>query len=133
MGSPWVIPKQHPTKNISSTPTLIFEAQVTSYIDGLFVANQVDNDILFSLYLLREEGEPTPTEAVEYPLVLNKNLAAKESMDWIKDLAFVAEAGDLIFAYSDHNNNLFNTFVSYRKLTELAPIPLFRGTQNDNL
>lgn len=120
MGSPWVIPKQHPTKNISSTPTLIFEAQVTCYIDGLIVANQVDNDILFSLYLLREEGEPTPTEAVEYPLILNKTLSAKESIDWFRDMAFVAEAGDLIFAYSDYTDNLFNTFVSYRKLTELS-------------
>ena len=119
-GSPFVNFRMKPTKEIGSTPTLIFGSQFGCMIDGLIVANQVDTQILFSLYLLREEGTPTPTEAVEYPFVLNKPLTAKESIDWLEAKALFLQPGDTLYAYSDYNENLFNTFVSYRELTELV-------------
>ena len=118
--SPFVNFKLQVTKNIGSTPTLIFGSQFGCMIDGMIFANQVDTQILFSFYLLREEGTPTPTEAVEYPFVLNKPLAAKDSIDWLESKSLFLQPGDTIFAYSDYNDNLFNTFVSYRELTELT-------------
>jgi len=119
---PFVNFKQHPTKEISSTPSLIFGSQFGCIIDGLIISNQTDSTILFSLYLLREEGEPTPVP-VEYPVVSNRTLAAKDSIDIFKECSFTMEPEDTLYAYSDYVDNLFNTFVSYRELNELTPTP----------
>lgn len=116
--APFVIFRQTATKDIGSTPVFVFGSQYACILDGLIISNQVDNDILFSLYLLREEGEPTPLP-VEYPFILNKSLAAKDSLDWLYGKNLTLEAGDTLWAYSDYSDHLFNTMISYRELTEL--------------
>jgi len=109
-----------PTKNIGATPTLIFGSSYACVIAGIIIANQTQNALLFSLYLLREEGTPTPSEAVEYPFNLNMHLESQKSMDWLEGKDLILQAGDTLYAYSDYDGNLFNTFVSYRELTELV-------------
>ncbi len=117
---PFVNFRMKPTKNIGSTPTLIFGSSYACVIAGIIIANQTENALLFSLYLLREEGTPTPSEAVEYPFSLDRHLEAQASLDWLEGKDLILEAGDTLYAYSDYNENLFNTFVSYRELTELG-------------
>lgn len=110
-----------PTKEIGLTPTLIFgNNQYTCIIEGMIVANQVNNQLFFSLSLLREEGMPTPTEAVEYMLTTHQSLEANESIDWMHKKTLILRPGDTLYAYSDYDDNLFNTFVSYQELTELT-------------
>lgn len=110
-----------PTREIGSTPTLIFgNDQYTCIIEGLIVANQVNNQILFSLYLLREDDTVSPPVAVEYMLTTNQPLEANQSMDWMQGKTFILQPGDTLFAYSDYSDNLFNTFVSYREFIELT-------------
>lgn len=117
---PFVDFLMQPTKGINSTPILIFgkDEQRTCILESLVLANQTDNQILVSVYLLREEGEPT-TIAVEYPLVTNKPLPAFESIDWLQGKSLTMSQGDLLFAYSDSIDSYFSTFVSYKELNEL--------------
>ena len=117
---PFVNFRMKPTKNIGSTPTLIFGSSYACVIAGIIIANQTQNALLFSLYLLREEGTPTPSEAVEYPFNINMNLESQKSVDWLEGKDLILEAGDTLYAYSYYDGNLFNTFVSYRELTELV-------------
>lgn len=118
---PFVSFKLQPTEQISSTPQLIFGSQVTCILDGLIIANQCDDRLLFSLYLLREDQSPTPTGATQYMLVSNKPLEAQDSVDLLESKTLFLEAGDTLYAYSDYNSNVFNTFVSYRQLNETLP------------
>ena len=117
---PFVNFRMKPTKNIGSTPALIFGSSCACVIAGIIIANQTQNALLYSLYLLREEGTPTPSEAVEYPFVLDMRLEGQKSIDWVEGKDLILEAGDTLYAYSDYDGNLFNTFVSYRELTELG-------------
>lgn len=110
------------TKDIGSTPTLIFGKQNTCILESMIFANQVDNSILFSFYLLREEGSPTPTEAIEYPFVLDLRMESKQSLDWLTGKnPLIVRGGDTLWAYSDYNINLFNTFISHRELKQVTP------------
>ena len=108
------------TKDIGSTPVLVFGSINACIVEGIVIANQVANSILYSFYLLREEGEPTP-QPLEYPFVSNVLLGSNESVDWLsgKNPIFL-RANDTIWAYSDYYNNLFNVFVSYRELKETS-------------
>lgn len=120
---PFVHFKMQPTNLIGSTSTLIYGSQTTCLLDGLTLANQTSNTILVSCYLLREIVGDTPDPVTEdFYLFKNMPILALQSMDWMQGKSMTLEAEDTLFAYSDYNDNLFNTFVSYRELTELAPV-----------
>ena len=106
--------QQVPTKNIGSTPTLIFGAVHDCILGSVLVSNQVKNTVLFSCYLLREEGTPTPSEAVEYPIILNRPLEETIILKEFQEM--ILNAGDTLYAYTDYSENLVNTFVSYEGL-----------------
>lgn len=106
-----------PTLNISSTPELIFGSQYTSILDSIVLANQTDGNIIVSLYILREVVQGNATECT----VANKIvLSSKSRIDILDSATLTLEAGDLLYAFSDFSGNLFNSFVSYRELTELG-------------
>ena len=115
--SPWVNFKMTPTKEIGSTPTLIFGNDThTCLMDGIVLANITDAVILVTLTVAREVTVGTETDFIlgnQIPLQPN------DRVDVLLNATLTLEAGDLLYASSDYSSNLFNTFVSYRELTEL--------------
>lgn len=117
-GYPFVVFKMWPTANINSTPTLIFgNDQNGCILDGILVSNITDNVIILKFYILREVEEETATEFV---VANNVVINANDRIDILKDSTLTLEIGDTLYAYSDFSGNLFNTFISYRSLTELT-------------
>jgi hypothetical protein len=109
-----------PTLNIASTPTLIFGSEHTCILDGLVLANQTDSTIIVSLYILREVVQ---NNATEFSLANKIILQPNERTDILDAATLTLESGDLLYAYSDFSGNTFNSFVSYRELTELGGTP----------
>ena len=114
--------KMQPTLNISSTPELVFGSECTAILDGLILASQSDNTMVASLYILREVSKD---KATEFTLANKVVLNPHQQLDILDNATLTLEAGDLLYAYSDFSGNLFNTFISYRELTELG------GTSHD--
>ena len=115
---PFVNFRMTPTLNVGSTPTLIFGSQNTCAIEGIVLANQTESPITVSVYVLRE-SHPTPGAPTEYLFANKVSIEALDRIDILLGLALTLEATDLLFAYSDFSSTIFNTFVSYRELTEL--------------
>lgn len=109
--------KMAPMANINSTPTLIFgNDQHTCIVDGIILANLVDNVILVSLSVTREVEI-----GVETTFVLAQQLPLQpyEKIDALLNMTLTLEPGDLLYTNSDYASNSFNAFVNYRELTEL--------------
>ena len=115
---PFVNFRMTPTLNVGSTPTLIFGSQNTCAIDGIVLSNQTESPISVSIYILRE-SYPTPGQPTEYLFANKVSIDALDRIDILLAETLTLEAADLLFAYSDFSSALFNTFVSYRELTEL--------------
>jgi len=111
----------YPTNNISSEHVLIFGKQNTCILDSMIFSNNLDIPVLFSFYLLREEGEPAVTK--RYILANNVSLDNKTSIDWLNDKKPIyLRAGDTLWGYSDYYNNIYSVFISYRELTEIVNV-----------
>lgn len=125
---PFVNFKMLPTANINSTPTIIFgNDQYTCVLDGIILASVTNNVILVTLYVAREVTIGTETDFI---LANQISLNPSERINVLSD-SFTLESGDLLYAYSDFSGNIFNSFISYRELTELTSTP-FNGDINDN-
>jgi len=115
---PFVNFKMTPTLNIGSTPTLIFGNDLyTCLIDSVFISNVTDNLMLVTVYIAREQTIGTETDFIFSNQIA---LPPSERIDVLQGSTLTVEAADLLYAYSDSSSNLFNTFVSYRELTELT-------------
>jgi|LakMenEpi03Aug12_release.lakeMendotaPanAssembly.Ray.scaffolds.fasta_scaffold1380289_2 hypothetical protein len=112
----FVNPKMWPTSSISSTPLLVFGNDTnTCMVDSIILNNITNNLILVTLTIAREVevGQEKPFEfGSAIPL------RAYERTDALLNMALTMEPGDLLYANSDYSENLFNTFVNYRQLTE---------------
>lgn len=116
-GSPWVNFKMTPTQDVSSTPTIIFGNDVhTCLLDGVVLANISDTIILVTLSIAREVTVGTETDFILGDQI---PLQPHDRVDVLCNTTLTLEAGDLLYASSDDASHLFNTFVSYRELTEL--------------
>lgn len=116
--SPFVNFKMSPSLNVGSTPVLIFGAEKTCLIDSILVTNQIDSTINFSLYISREPAY-TSGQPIEYMLANTIPLGSLKRADVLEGSVLTCEAGDLMFAYSNFSQSIFNVFVSYRELNEL--------------
>jgi len=126
---PFVNFKMLPTLNIDSTPMLIFgNDQYTCVLDGIFLASVTNNIILITLYVAREVSIGTETDFI---LANQISLNPNDRCDVLQNTSMILEPGDLLYASSDFSGNIFNSFVSYRELTELTSTP-FNGDINDN-
>lgn len=117
MPYPFVNFKMDPTKEIGSTPTIIFGNDLhTCLIDGIELVNLVDSIITLTLYVAREV-----TVGIETDFIFRKQLVLQpyDSMDVQINRAFTMEPGDLLYGFSDYSSNLFNAFITYRILNEL--------------
>ena len=115
--SPFVNFKMNPTSGIGSTPVIIFGNDAyTCLIDGIVLANVTENPIVITLAIAREVTIGTESY---FTLGGQISLQPNERVDVLLNATLTLEPGDLLYASSDYSSNLFNSFVSYRELTEL--------------
>jgi hypothetical protein len=115
---PFVNFKMLPTKDISSTPMLIFgNDQYTCLLDRILLSNLTNNQINVTLYIAREVVIGTETDFI---LANQVSIEANDRIDIIQNASLTLQPGDLLYAFSDFAANVFNAFVSYRELTELT-------------
>jgi len=116
--SPFVNFRMNPTSGIGSTPVIIFGNDVyTCLIDGIVLANVTDNPIVITLAIAREVTIGAETY---FTLGGQISLQPNDRVDVLLNTTLTLEPGDLLYASSDYSSNLFNSFVSYRELTELV-------------
>lgn len=114
---PFVGFKMQPTLSIESTPTVIFQSDVTCLLDSVLLSSQVAVPLIASVWITREDAEGGQIACM---LAQNVSLNPFERLDLLKDTTLTLEPDDLLYAASDYTGNLFNTFVSYRALYELG-------------
>ena len=117
MTTPFVNFKMQPTSTINSTPVIIFgNDQHTCLIDGIVLANTTDSPIEVKVSVTREGVEGTK---IYFSLANKIVIQSGDRTDILINAALTLEPGDLLYASSDYSTNSFDTFVSYRELTEL--------------
>ena len=115
--TPFVNFRMNPTSGIGSTPVIIFGNDAcTCLIDGIVLANVTDNPIVITLAIAREVTIGTESY---FTLGGQISLQPNDRVDVLLNATLTLEPGDLLYASSDYSSNLFNSFVSYRELTEL--------------
>jgi len=115
--SPFVNFRMNPTSGIGSTPVTIFGNDAyTCLVDGIVLANVTDNPIAITMAIAREVTIGTESY---FTLARQIPLQPNECVDVLLNRTLTLEPGDLLYASSDYSSNLFNSFVSYRELTEL--------------
>ena len=114
--SPFVIFKVKPTANIGSTPTVISDSvPYTSLIDGILLVNMTPGIIKMTLSHQRTLSSVMTETIFRNQIILQAN----EAVDVQMEKALTLEPTDVLMAFSNYTANLFNTFVTYRILTEL--------------
>ncbi len=117
MTTPFVNFKMQPTSSINSTPTLIFgNDQHTCIIDGLVLSNTSENVIKVTVSVAREVAQ---NKESYFSLASKVFIQPNDRIDILINAVLNLEPGDLLYASSDYSTNSFDTFVSYRELTEL--------------
>lgn len=113
---PFVIFKVKPTANIGLTPTAISDSvPYTSLIDGILLVNMTPGIIKVTLPFKRTLSSVMTETIFRNQIVLQAN----EAVDVQMEKALTIEPTDVLMAFSNYTANLFNTFVTYRILTEL--------------
>lgn len=112
----------HPTLKVGSTPTLILGSdQYTCLIDGIVLVNLTSSAIIVTVYVIREITEGKGTNIV---FANHVSIQSNDRVDLLLNCSLTLQHGDLLYAFSNYSNNIFNTFVSYRELVQtLAPTP----------
>jgi len=110
--------KMAPTKDVSSTPVIIFGNDAnTCIIDGILLSNKGSNAILVTLQVSREVETGFETY---FTLANNININGNSQVDSLNNLTLTLQPGDLLYANSAYSEDSFDTFVSYRILAELG-------------
>ena len=116
--APFVNFRMNPTSNIGSTPMIIFGNDAyTCLIDGIVLANISNNVIVVTLAIAREVTQGSESY---FTLARQISIQPYDRIDALLNVTLTLEPGDLLYASSDYSSNLFNSFVSYRELTELV-------------
>ena len=128
--APFVNFRMNPTSNIGSTPMIIFGNDAyTCLIDGIVLANISNNVIVVTLAIAREVTQGSESY---FTLARQISIQPYDRIDALLNVTLTLDPGDLLYASSDYSSNLFNSFVSYRELTELDtsidPTPTQRST-----
>ena len=119
--APFVNFRMNPTSDIGSTPVIIFGNDAyTCLIDGIVLANITNNVIVVTLAIAREVTLGTESY---FTLAREISIQPYDRIDALLNATLTLEPGDLLYASSDYSSNLFNSFVSYRELTELDTAP----------
>ena len=113
---PFIVQKRTPTKQVESTPLLVYGANNGSFVDGIWVCNTNNKEIFVSFQTLDERN----LEADTYQLINNQVLAPYESKELLKGAIIFMEPGDLMYGYSSFSGDTFDCHVSYRDLTEVV-------------
>lgn len=116
MTSPFVLFKNKVTSVSGNVETIIFSNSNTSIIDSIFIVNIFTKPILVKLILNKADGDSINSFIFRQWFVV-------DSLDYKEIIAgstLIVEPTDTITAISKVDTNNFNTFVSYRALTELV-------------
>lgn len=124
-------PTQYPWVNflstlrtaIDSTPVSIFGdnylgSNHACIIDSIFICNTTNDDIFVYVYTLTErliDSVLTPITTFKF---YKQIIPSFKTIEFLNGAGFNMEQGDLLFAYSDQFNHLFDSTVSYRELRE---------------
>ena len=118
MKVPFVNFKMTPTLNVGSTPAIIFGTdRHTCLIDGIVISNTTNDVLVVNLSIGREVT--TPGGQTKFTFCSYLNIQPYDRVDVLLNATLTLETGDLLYAASNYSSNLFDTFVSYRELTEL--------------
>lgn len=116
VSAPFVVPKRTPTKQIDSTPLLVYGSDNRSFVDGIWVCNTNNKEIFVSFHTLDERN----LVADNYQLLNNQLLSPYESKELLKGAVIFMEPGDLMYGYTSYSGDTFDCHVSYRDLTEVV-------------
>ena len=105
-------------QSIDSTPQIIVGSERNiCLVDNIILTNLMDNTIQVSVYVLYEEkGLRSPMQHILYK---NIDVPAHVPFDLLSYEGLVLKAGDILIASSTHQLSLFNSYVSYRELTQV--------------
>lgn len=87
-------------------------------IDSIFICNTTNRDIFVYVKTLTERLIDSVLTAQETFKFYRRAIPALKTIELLEGAGFNMEQGDLLYAYSDQFNNLFDSNVSYRELRE---------------
>lgn len=129
MAYPWVNFKCSRSKQVSSTPTLIFGSALTCIVDSIIVVNTTSNQMLLDVTILSEIDltpitfylvRKMPIAPFAKQEILNTNIQNNVGVSTTETILYML-SGDLMHANSDFVGNKFDCHVNYRELAETAP------------
>jgi hypothetical protein len=113
---PFTTVKRTATKQIGSTPLLVYGSDNASFIDGIWVCNTTNDEIFVNFSTLDERNLVAQDSQVMNMVVLNPY----ESKDLLKGAIIIMEPGDLMYGYTTDSAALFDCHISHRILNEVA-------------
>ena len=113
---PFAVQKRTPTKQVDSTPLIVYGSDNGSFIDGILVCNTNNKEIFVSFHTLDERNLVADTHMVSN----NQVLSPYETKELLKGATLFMEPGDLMYGYSSFSGDTFDCHISYRDLTEVV-------------
>lgn len=113
---PFMEIKSVSTKEIDSTPLLIYGFDNASFVDSIWLCNTTNKEIFVSMHRLIERNLVADT----FPFVSFYVLSAYESKEILKGSVLNMEPGDLLYGYTSYSGDRFTSHVSGRVLTEVV-------------
>lgn len=116
VSAPFVEIKSTSTKDIDSTPLIIYGFDNASFIDSIWVCNTTNKEIFINIQRLIERDLVTSTtNFVNYYV-----LAPYESKEILKGSVLNMEPGDLLYGFTNFSGDRFDSHVSGRLVTEVV-------------
>lgn len=112
---PFVTIRRTATKQIDSTPLLVYGSENSSFVDSIWVCNRNNKDIFVNFQTLDERNN----EADDFQLMNSIVLTPYESKELLKGAIINMEPGDLMYGYTTYSGDRFDCHVSYRELNEI--------------
>jgi hypothetical protein len=108
-------PRKVSTRQIDSTPQLIYGFDNASFVHSIFICNTTNKEIFVSLNTLEERGD----NVISPQLYQNQVFAPYETRDLLKGSVLIMQPGDLVYANSSFSGDRFDSHVSSLELTEV--------------
>lgn len=116
MASPYIVPKCVSTKDIDSTPLLIYGFDNSSFVDSIWLCNTTNKEIFITIQRLIERNLVTSTSNFANYYVMEPY----ESKEILKGSILNMEPGDLLYGFTSYSGDRFDSHVSSRLLTEVV-------------
>lgn len=104
------------TKQIDSTPLLVYGSDNASFVDSIWVCNKNDKNIFVNFTTLDERNNETN----DFQLINSIVLTPYESKELLRGAIINMEPGDLMYGYTTYGGDTFDCHVSFRELLEVV-------------